>query len=66
MIVHFSLFRYLWSQIQNNRVSFMFLFLILICYEFGSCRLRPAGEPPSVRAAHAAAAVGTMVVFQVS
>ncbi|RVW21240.1 Serine/threonine-protein phosphatase BSL1 [Vitis vinifera] len=27
-------------------------------------RLRPAGEPPSVRAAHAAAAVGTMVVFQ--
>lgn len=28
-------------------------------------RLRPAGEPPSPRAAHAAAAVGTMVVFQV-
>ncbi|XP_041990503.1 serine/threonine-protein phosphatase BSL1-like isoform X1 [Salvia splendens] len=27
-------------------------------------RLRPAGEPPSPRAAHAAAAVGTMVVFQ--
>ncbi|THG15847.1 hypothetical protein TEA_023870 [Camellia sinensis var. sinensis] len=26
--------------------------------------LRPAGEPPSPRAAHAAAAVGTMVVFQ--
>lgn len=29
------------------------------------CRLHPAGEPPSPRAAHAAAAVGTMVVFQV-
>lgn len=28
-------------------------------------RLRPAGEAPSPRAAHAAAAVGTMVVFQV-
>ncbi|KAK4408014.1 Serine/threonine-protein phosphatase BSL1 [Sesamum angolense] len=28
-------------------------------------RLRPAGEPPSPRAAHAAAAVGTMVVFQI-
>ncbi|XP_052211550.1 serine/threonine-protein phosphatase BSL1 isoform X1 [Diospyros lotus] len=27
-------------------------------------RLRPAGEPPSPRAAHIAAAVGTMVVFQ--
>ncbi|KAK3041426.1 hypothetical protein RJ639_000403, partial [Escallonia herrerae] len=27
-------------------------------------RLRPAGDPPSPRAAHAAAAVGTMVVFQ--
>ncbi|KAL2540560.1 Serine/threonine-protein phosphatase BSL1 [Abeliophyllum distichum] len=27
-------------------------------------RLRPAGEPPSPRAAHVAAAVGTMVVFQ--
>jgi protein phosphatase len=27
--------------------------------------MRPAGEPPSPRAAHAAAAVGTMVVFQV-
>ncbi|GER43736.1 serine/threonine-protein phosphatase [Striga asiatica] len=27
-------------------------------------RLRPAGEPPSPRAAHAAATVGTMVVFQ--
>ncbi|KAK6937459.1 hypothetical protein RJ641_030967 [Dillenia turbinata] len=27
-------------------------------------RLRPMGEPPSPRAAHAAAAVGTMVVFQ--
>lgn len=32
----------------------------------GICvRLKPAGEPPSPRAAHAAAAVGTMVVFQV-
>ena len=29
------------------------------------CRLHPAGEPPSPRAAHSAAAVGTMVVFQV-
>ncbi|KAG8370680.1 hypothetical protein BUALT_Bualt13G0008500 [Buddleja alternifolia] len=27
-------------------------------------RLRPAGDPPSPRAAHGAAAVGTMVVFQ--
>lgn len=27
--------------------------------------IKPAGEPPSPRAAHAAAAVGTMVVFQV-
>nr|GEW19080.1 serine/threonine-protein phosphatase BSL1-like isoform X1 [Tanacetum cinerariifolium] len=27
-------------------------------------RIQPAGEPPSARAAHAAAAVGTMVVFQ--
>jgi len=27
-------------------------------------RIRPAGDPPSPRAAHAAAAVGTMVVFQ--
>ncbi|XP_076883046.1 serine/threonine-protein phosphatase BSL1-like isoform X2 [Bidens hawaiensis] len=27
-------------------------------------RIRPAGEPPSPRAAHAAAVVGTMVVFQ--
>ncbi|XP_043711293.1 serine/threonine-protein phosphatase BSL1-like [Telopea speciosissima] len=27
-------------------------------------RLQPAGDPPSPRAAHAAAAVGTMVVFQ--
>ncbi|KAJ9171897.1 hypothetical protein P3X46_015199 [Hevea brasiliensis] len=27
-------------------------------------RIRPAGEPPSPRAAHAAAAVGTMVAFQ--
>jgi hypothetical protein len=28
-------------------------------------RIQAAGEPPSPRAAHAAAAVGTMVVFQV-
>ncbi|KAF5184580.1 Serine/threonine-protein phosphatase BSL1 [Thalictrum thalictroides] len=27
-------------------------------------RIRPAGDPPSPRAAHAASAVGTMVVFQ--
>nr|XP_017233360.1 PREDICTED: serine/threonine-protein phosphatase BSL1-like [Daucus carota subsp. sativus] len=27
-------------------------------------RIKPAGEPPSPRAAHTAAAVGTMVVFQ--
>ncbi|XXG80719.1 hypothetical protein AAC387_Pa09g1520 [Persea americana] len=27
-------------------------------------RIRPSGDPPSPRAAHAAAAVGTMVVFQ--
>ncbi|KAI3932437.1 hypothetical protein MKW92_046431 [Papaver armeniacum] len=27
-------------------------------------RMKPAGEPPSPRAAHAAVAVGTMVVFQ--
>ena len=36
---------------------------------FGDCclmnRIQAAGEPPSPRAAHAAAAVGTMVVFQV-
>ncbi|KAK9055802.1 hypothetical protein SSX86_026887 [Deinandra increscens subsp. villosa] len=36
---------------------------ILICEEY-LCRMRPAGEAPSPRAAHAAAAVGTMVVFQ--
>lgn len=29
------------------------------------CRIRPAGDPPSPRAAHAATVVGTMVVFQV-
>jgi len=28
-------------------------------------RIKPAGDPPSPRAAHAAATVGTMVVFQV-
>ncbi|THG22565.1 hypothetical protein TEA_028645 [Camellia sinensis var. sinensis] len=32
--------------------------------ELLDARLRPAGEPPSPRAAHTAAAVGTMVVFQ--
>lgn len=41
---------------------FLLIVLVLVC-EF--CRIRPAGEPPSPRAAHAAAAVGTMVVFQV-
>lgn len=35
------------------------------CQFLDLCRLKPAGEPPSPRAAHAAAAVGTMVVFQV-
>lgn len=37
------------------------------CYDVVSrkwIRIRPAGDPPSPRAAHAAAAVGTMVVFQ--
>lgn len=29
------------------------------------CRLTPVGDPPSPRAAHAATAVGTMVVIQV-
>ena len=29
-------------------------------------RIKPSGEPPSPRAAHTAAAVGTMVGFQVS
>lgn len=29
------------------------------------CRLAPVGDPPSPRAAHAATAVGTMVVIQV-
>lgn len=29
-------------------------------------RIKPTGEPPSPRAAHTAAAVGTMVGFQVS
>jgi hypothetical protein len=28
------------------------------------CRLTPVGDPPSPRAAHAATAVGTMVVIQ--
>ncbi|CAN6558587.1 unnamed protein product [Malus baccata var. baccata] len=37
-------------------------FLLSGLFQF--CRMRPAGEPPSPRAAHAAAAVGTMVVFQ--
>ena len=34
-------------------------------FAIGENRIRPAGDPPSPRAAHAAAAVGTMVVFQV-
>jgi len=34
-------------------------------FMLGVFSLKPAGEPPSPRAAHAAAAVGTMVVFQV-
>ncbi|KAI5072229.1 hypothetical protein GOP47_0012935 [Adiantum capillus-veneris] len=37
------------------------------CYDVASnkwTRLQPVGEPPSPRAAHAAAAVGTMVVIQ--
>jgi hypothetical protein len=38
---------------------------ILEMWVFEFCRIRPAGDPPSPRAAHAAAAVGTMVVFQV-
>ncbi|KAJ8453222.1 hypothetical protein Cgig2_008106 [Carnegiea gigantea] len=37
------------------------------CYDVNTrkwTRIRPAGDPPSPRAAHTAAAVGTMVVFQ--
>lgn len=33
---------------------------------FSTGRIHPVGEPPSPRAAHAAAVVGTMVVFQVT
>lgn len=48
-----------------NRFSFNFVNFfrneMLIC----KFRMTPAGDPPSPRAAHAAAAVGTMVVFQV-
>lgn len=36
-----------------------------ICFWMEFHRMRPIGEPPSPRAAHAAAVVGTMVVFQV-
>ncbi|KAK3007900.1 hypothetical protein RJ639_013045, partial [Escallonia herrerae] len=38
--------------------------LISTAFRVEITRLRPAGDPPSPRAAHAAAAVGTMVVFQ--
>lgn len=40
----------------SNRV---WLFVVMVF------RIKPAGDPPSPRAAHAAATVGTMVVFQV-
>lgn len=45
----------------------LYVYLCFFAY-FGNLvlyRLYPAGDPPSPRAAHAAAAVGTMVVFQV-
>ncbi|KAM7521538.1 hypothetical protein LguiA_011440 [Lonicera macranthoides] len=52
-------------------VLFRFLFVRSFAWESSIIhnktlkhKLRPAGEPPSPRAAHAAAAVGTMVVFQ--
>jgi hypothetical protein len=45
---------------------------VLVYWHFDSascfaceCRLAPVGDPPSPRAAHAATAVGTMVVIQV-
>ena len=45
--------------------SHVFVFWFTVFLKPDLCRLKPAGEPPSPRAAHAAAAVGTMVVFQV-
>ncbi|KAG5514351.1 hypothetical protein RHGRI_035683 [Rhododendron griersonianum] len=39
-------------------------FRVMVNFCVDLIRLRPAGDPPSPRAAHAAAAVGTMVVFQ--
>lgn len=41
-------------------VSFPIVLADILC-----CRLTPVGDPPSPRAAHAATAVGTMVVIQV-
>lgn len=55
-VYHFQ-FDLLW--IKKTLAVSLYLVLIMLC------RIRPAGEPPSPRAAHAAAAVGTMVVFQV-
>lgn len=49
-------------QILQDRNLFSFAFLQLITF----FRLQPSGEPPSPRAAHAATAVGTMVVIQVN
>lgn len=40
-------------------------FRVMVNFCVDLIRLRPAGDPPSPRAAHVAAAVGTMVVFQV-
>lgn len=51
--------------IYCSKFEFLVFSCILIYISAGVCRIRPAGEPPSPRAAHAAAAVGTMVVFQV-
>ncbi|KAF7120302.1 hypothetical protein RHSIM_Rhsim13G0018600 [Rhododendron simsii] len=39
-------------------------FRVMVNFCVDLIRLRPAGDPPSPRAAHVAAAVGTMVVFQ--
>lgn len=43
----------------------LFVYLFIYLYDL-LYRIRPGGDPPSPRAAHAASAVGTMVVFQVS
>ncbi|KAL8502382.1 hypothetical protein ACS0TY_021503 [Phlomoides rotata] len=48
--------------IRNLLYCCFLVFILKFTRFFNS--LRPAGEPPSPRAAHAAAAVGTMVVFQ--